>query len=144
MPIIESDAFHNVKGNGIFQVVGIKINDIFYSFLRDKVQQIVGGVAVRVNKADASSGLYVLDGHILQKLRLTHPGRTDHVHMAPSVVFLYAKSYPIAPEIRLTKEHYFFFVLNILCHPIGNPAGGSPFLASTLGSSGDFTLTSGK
>src|SRR3989344_4592632 len=105
MTVIKTNALHDIKSNWIGKISGIKINYVLYPIRRNMIQNIINRIAVGVYISYAASGLNILNGHILQKFRLAHSGRTNHIHMASSIILLNAKAPLIIAEISLTQNY---------------------------------------
>src|SRR3989338_6223161 len=80
-----------------------EVEHITDAVLRHIIKEKVGGLAVRVYKADAVTCADILNGHILKKRGLPHAGLPDDIHVPRAVALLDAERNPFAARVGLAK-----------------------------------------
>ena len=98
MPVFRINSLQDIEGDGMIQIARVKINDIINTVLRHKVQNFFGQLPVRVDDGYALAALYVMDSHILVKLRLAHAGHNSAMPLfhddAITEIYQLAQGYP--------------------------------------------------
>ena len=100
---IEAHVRHHIETDGVVRIKRCKVDDVFAVVLRDEVEQLFGGRAVRVYERDAFPVLDVLNGHIFQHGRFAHAGLADDIYVLASVYRANAKHLTLAARMRRRK-----------------------------------------
>src|SRR3989344_2280601 len=114
MTLIGRHFFHNVKSDRIIKIGRIKIDYVVDSIRRNEFQNAFGRLAVRVNKANASSSQNVLYRHIFQQGGFSHAGFPDDVNVPTTIIDLNPKLLPLIAEGRFGKKINLAFHNNCL------------------------------
>ena len=100
MPLVEADIFHHVEAHRIIGVERREVDDVFDPLVRDEIQELLRGRTVRIDEGDPFAVLDILNRHILEHGRFTHPGLADHVDVFAAIDRADAKHVALAARVR--------------------------------------------
>ena len=95
----------HIQSDGTLRVRWVEQNHILRPFFGNSGQDILDGIAVRIDEAEAFARNGVFLGHLLQIHRLAHPRLADDIHMAAAVIVSDADIRLRTPIIVVPEEY---------------------------------------